>query len=53
MAILAAWLIPAILMFSPPRIQFGAFVSLALFIVILWRTFPAPGETSAARAVGK
>ena len=53
MAILAAWLIPAILMFSPPKIQFGSLVSLALFVVILWRIFSAPGETSATRAVSK
>jgi hypothetical protein len=53
MAILAAWLVPAILMFSPPRIQFGSIVSMALFVVILWRTFPATGETNATRAVGK
>ncbi|HKB96333.1 MAG TPA: glycosyltransferase family 87 protein [Rhizomicrobium sp.] len=52
-AILAAWLIPAILMFSPPRIQFGPLVSLALFVVILWRTFSASGEPNATRAVGQ
>jgi hypothetical protein len=51
--IFSAWLIPAILMFLPPRIQYGAFVSLALFVAILWRTFSVPAESNATRAVGK
>jgi alpha-1,2-mannosyltransferase len=51
--ILAAWLVPAILMFSSPRIQFGPIVSLALFIVVLWRTSFASGGTRGVEAVGK
>jgi hypothetical protein len=52
-AILAAWLIPAILMFSSPSIQFGPIVSLAILIVVLWRASSASGETQAAGTMGK
>ncbi|HWU53934.1 MAG TPA: glycosyltransferase family 87 protein, partial [Rhizomicrobium sp.] len=37
--IFAAWLLPAVLMFSAPAIQYGPLVSLALLIMVFWRTF--------------
>ncbi len=36
-AILAAWLLPAALTFTPPSIQFGAIVSAVLLSLVLWR----------------
>ncbi len=35
--IFAAWLVPAVLMFSPPAIQFGPVVSVALLIMLFRR----------------
>jgi hypothetical protein len=40
--IFAAWLAPAILMFSTPAIQFGPVVSAALLTAILWRFAASP-----------
>jgi alpha-1,2-mannosyltransferase len=34
--IFVAWLVPAVLMFTSPAIQFGPVVSLALLIVVFW-----------------
>jgi hypothetical protein len=37
--IFAAWLLPAVLMFTAPAIQFGPVVSAALLTAVFWRVF--------------
>lgn len=41
--ILVAWMLPAVLMFTPSRIQYGALVSAAVMGLLLSRVGPEPG----------
>jgi len=50
--ILAAWLVPAVLMFAAPSIQFGPVISLALLAITFWR-FAAPPHGPPADEVAK